>query len=345
MNNQDINSQDINMSYLIPELPRQIPPLGYAIQNIAMAIGAMATSTASFFFTLCIVLPLSFMRMFMPSSMLTHLGPNHQMNKRKVVLVIGGPRGIGARIIQQYANDPETVIIAACKQMDDAKRIVEDVGTCKATVHPAELDIGGSKKVLADVIQDLDSQYGPITHMYEVTGPSAYLKDSATGSGLNTMSDMISAHVTGTFVVVATTFELMRKRSYGKICIVGPNGMISYMSTKAFINTFADSLRVLAAPCGIEVIVAQPGFLDGTLTKQMRSRGIMMPQGSYDSANTMAWKIKRAAESGGVGVVSWPLRHGVAMHSLKALNPICEEVARWGAMQMGMKKAGMKTVD
>lgn len=140
--------------------------------------------------------------------------------------------------------------------------------------------------------------------------------------------------------------------------LYGPANMISYASTKSFINTFSSSLRVLAAPCGVEVVTVQPGFIDTRMTRQMRSQDSTIPGAEFASASHMAAHMKEAVEGGGVGVVSWPIRQSVMMYALKcehndnrqkaflinrpilAINPICDEVGRWASMKMGM--AGKK---
>lgn len=93
--------------------------------------------------------------------------------------------------------------------------------------------------------------------------------------------------------------------------------MISYASTKAFINTFSTSLRVLAAPYGVDVVTVQPGFIDTRMTKMMRGQGSTVPGGEFASAAGMAKCMKDAVELGGIGVVSWPVRQSVQMYALK----------------------------
>lgn len=93
--------------------------------------------------------------------------------------------------------------------------------------------------------------------------------------------------------------------------------MISYAATKSFVNTFSSSLRVLAAPCGVEVVTVQPGFIDTRMTKKMRGQESSVPGAEFASAEGMASRMKAAVEGGGVSVVSWPVRQSVMMYALK----------------------------
>ena len=107
-------------------------------------------------------------------------------------------------------------------------------------------------------------------------------------------------------------------------CVVGsiaglysPANMISYASTKSFINTFSTSLRVLAAPFGVDVVTVQPGFIDTRMTKMMRGQASSVLGSEFASAEGMAKEMKRAVEEGGVGVVCWPSRQGIQMYALR----------------------------
>ncbi|KAH9476371.1 putative oxidoreductase YxjF [Psilocybe cubensis] len=285
---------------------------------------------------------MSVIRTLMPTKYLQTSGKAALEGKNKVVLIVGASRGIGFNVLKQYANDPDTVIIAASKSIESIRKAVIDLGDTPAIIQCAEIDLTASKKQLVDSIKSLDKQYGPITHLYEVSGISNHLKDSSAW-GLDVTSEMINVNVSGTVTSVLTMYELMKSRGYGKICVVGsvaglysPANMISYASTKAFINTFSTSLRVLAAPCGVDVVTVQPGFIDTRMTKMMRGQGSTVPGREFASAAGMAKCMKDAVEHGGVGVVSWPVRQSVQMYALKAVNPICEEFGKWASMKLGM---------
>lgn len=43
--------------------------------------------------------------------------------------------------------------------------------------------------------------------------------------------------------------------------------MLGYASTKAYVNTFTTSLRVLASAYNVDVVSVQPGFLDTKITR------------------------------------------------------------------------------
>lgn len=93
--------------------------------------------------------------------------------------------------------------------------------------------------------------------------------------------------------------------------------MIGYASTKAFINTFADCLRVLASANNVEVVAAEPGFIDTRMTKMMRGQGSTVPGSNFADPEQMAVQMKEAVEKGGVSRVGWPVGQSIQMNSFK----------------------------
>ncbi|KAF8340171.1 hypothetical protein F5887DRAFT_442991 [Amanita rubescens] len=136
------------------------------------------------------------------------------------------------------------------------------------------------------------------------------------------------------------SYEFMKPRRYGTICVVGsvaglfnPANIISYSSTKAFIETFTSSLRILALEDNIEVITVFPGLVDTHMTSKMRGQGSTIPEYEFASATK---KMKRRVEGNGVGVIAWPVRQAMVMYALRALNPICEDLGRYIHMRRGL---------
>ena len=114
--------------------------------------------------------------------------------------------------------------------------------------------------------------------------------------------------------------------------------MISYASSKSFLNTFGTSLRALAhcsssptningihlhnakaSPDGIEVTTVLPGYIefssiaDGTGVKGLR----------YKSADREARKVVRAVERGGEGICLPDKLEGLLIYGLKGAVFVC----------------------
>ncbi|TFK22722.1 NAD(P)-binding protein [Coprinopsis marcescibilis] len=326
--------------------PRWIPTIEYTVQNMMISMATIVAACASLFFTSMVVLPLAFTRALFSRRSLTLLPPPASLKRGKVVLIVGASRGIGLEVLKQYCPEPGTTVIAVSKNADSMRNALIQLGDTPATLQMETIDLAGSPKAIAEAISILDEKYGPISHLYAISGISNHLKDG-TPWNVDVAEQMIRVNVSGTVAMAMTMYERMKGRKYGKICIVGsvaglfsPANMITYASTKAFINNFSTSLRVLASASNIDVVTVEPGFIDTRMTQKMRGQGSTVPGLEFASAESLASRMKSAVERGGVGVVSFPIRQSVMMSALKAVNPICEEVGRYWSMKSGM--AGKK---
>jgi len=138
--NHNANSQKYRRSNSTSMSPRQIPSVSYTVQNLLISLATIVVSSISFLFTLFVFLPLACLRALLPLSMITLKGVIgssqgitngkntgvdvekqkvrlSELRRNKVVLVLGASRGIGFNLVKQYANEKDTVIIAASSSM------------------------------------------------------------------------------------------------------------------------------------------------------------------------------------------------------------------------------------
>jgi len=134
------NGQKNHRFKLTSMSPRQIPSVSYTVQNLLISLATIAVASASFLFTLFVFLPLACLRALLPLNMVTLkgvIGSSHgitngkntgvdvekqkvrlsELRRNKVILVLGASRGIGFNLVKQYANEKNTVIIAASSSM------------------------------------------------------------------------------------------------------------------------------------------------------------------------------------------------------------------------------------
>ncbi|KAF9444963.1 NAD(P)-binding protein [Macrolepiota fuliginosa MF-IS2] len=309
---------------------RNIPPIGYTTQNILMSLGTVATSVSALLFTSTVLLPLSVLRMCLPASYLCRPQPS-----RNVVLIIGASRGIGFEVLKKYSTMPDTTIIAASSSIKNLRDAASSLGSPAATIELQQLDLKKTPTSINKAIREWDTAFGPITHLYAISGISNHLDDNKPW-GLDVTDDIIRVNITGTVSAVLSAYELMKERSYGKICIVGsvagfssPANMISYASSKAFINNFGTDLRCLGSSVGVDVVTVAPGFIRTRMTDKMRSQDSSAPGFEFESPEGMATAMVNGVEKGGIGLVSWPWRQAIATYSLQGLNPLCDTLGRW----------------
>ena len=112
-----------------------------------------------------------------------------KLGRNKVVFILNASRGVGFNFVEQYANEPGTVVIAGSSSMGkhtsvsvptvDRVRWVADIlrnstmslGDTPASIQcEEELNLTWPHQKLADRIRAMGQQNGPITHLFEVGG-------------------------------------------------------------------------------------------------------------------------------------------------------------------------------
>ncbi|KXN85096.1 hypothetical protein AN958_11700 [Leucoagaricus sp. SymC.cos] len=252
-------------------------------------------------FTTGVVLPLSLARAIYAIT----------LQSPKVVLVIGASSGIDLQVTRLYAAMSDTTIITASSNLGKLRQSIQRLDPTPTKLECQQLDLRRRPNKIAERVKELDRTYGPITHLHTVSSISNHLESQKPWE-LEVTDDMINVSIIGTVATVLTIYKAIKERQQGgKICIVGsvagfssPANMISYASTKAFINTFAMDLRCIAAEYNIAVVTVVPGFIKTCMTDRMRSRQSSMPDFEFVSAKGMAKAMMKGVEQGEVGLVS-----------------------------------------
>lgn len=281
------------------------------------------------------------------------------------MLVVGATHGIGLNVIKQYARtDDETnvTIIAVGRSNDELAQLKGDFDgfiekAANVKLQTECFDIGWDPKTIVDNVSSWDKKHGPITHLYAASGLSSEPDKEAWG--LDTTLEMVQTDVIGLTSMVLATYDRMRMRREGKICIIGsttgffaPANMIAYASSKAFLNTFGTSLRALAFSCtnstningihvhnaktnatpdGIEVTTVVPGYIELGMAECSQENRLR-----HRSADGEARKIVLAVERGGESLCVPSTMEGLLIYALKGVNPICDEAARWASWRMSL---------
>ena len=89
--------------------------------------------------------------------------------------------------------------------------------------------------------------------------------------------------------------------------------MVSHASTKSFMITFASKVRVHASTSDIDVVIADPDFINSRIEKTIGAN-----TAKHAGPQLMAALMKEAVEMGGVGVVNLPrITHSVKVYALR----------------------------
>jgi len=187
---------------------------------------------------------------------------------KKVALVTGGSRGIGAAIAKRLAADGASVAITYAKDASAASAVVEAI----------ELDGGRAVAIQADAA-DAEAVKGAVEKAVAALGRLDVLVNNAgtampkkfEESTLEELDRLIDINIRGTFVT--TQAALKHMNDGGRIIMIGScvgermmtPGLVAYSATKGAVKMFTQGLSREVGTRGITVNNIQPGPIDTDL--------------------------------------------------------------------------------
>jgi 3-oxoacyl-[acyl-carrier protein] reductase len=192
------------------------------------------------------------------------------MTEKRVAIVTGGSRGIGAAIVHRLAADAMHVIAVA----RDAGKLDEVVGQCKNT--------GGSAEVLACDVSDSKALAAAIDEIAEKHGRIDVLVNNAgiTRDGLILRMDdedfdvVIKTNLKSAFVAIRSAARMMIRAKWGRIInissvsgLAGNAGQANYAASKAGLIGLAKSVAKELASKNVTCNVIAPGFITTDMTQ------------------------------------------------------------------------------
>jgi 3-oxoacyl-[acyl-carrier protein] reductase len=187
---------------------------------------------------------------------------------KKVALVTGGSRGIGAAIAKRLAADGATVAITYAK----------DAGMASAVVKAIEANGGKAMAIQADAA-DADAVRNAVEKAVAVFGRLDVLVNNAgtaipkpfEETTLEELNRVIDINVRGVFVTTQAALKHMNDN--GRIIMIGScvgervltPGLVPYAATKGAVKMFTQGLSREVGSRGITVNNVQPGPIDTDL--------------------------------------------------------------------------------
>ena len=188
---------------------------------------------------------------------------------RKICLVTGGTRGIGAaisilleknnyKVIANYAsNDQKALEFAEANNIKVKKFDVSNYEDCK------------------EKINSIEEEFGPISILINNAGIT---RDAAIHKMTQLQwSEVISTNLNSAFNLVSNVINGMRNNGFGRIIHVssvngqkGQFGQTNYAASKAAIFGFSKSLALEVAGKGITSNVVAPGYINTEMVAAIR---------------------------------------------------------------------------
>jgi 3-oxoacyl-[acyl-carrier protein] reductase len=187
---------------------------------------------------------------------------------KKVALVTGGSRGIGAAIAKRLAADGAAVAITYSKDAAAASSVVKAIEQAGGKALAIQADAADANAVKGAVEKTV-STFGGLDVLVNNAGTAIPKRFEDTP--LEELDRVIDINVRGT--LVATQAALKHMKSGGRIIMIGSSvgervlapGLVPYSATKGAVKMFSQGLAREVGGRGITVNNVQPGPIDTDL--------------------------------------------------------------------------------
>lgn len=192
------------------------------------------------------------------------------VDKRKVVLIIGGTGGIGRETCLQLAKDGFDVAIHYHRNKELAEKIKDQIIALglKAIIVNADItDFAQVKEMITTIIRKLNT-ITVVTNCSTLSVPSIKFKDLT----WNIIQEHFDLNIKGTFNILKCVVPIMEENKYGKLINITTQAIekptsewLHYITAKSALNGFTKALAVELAPKGIRINLVSPGMTDTEL--------------------------------------------------------------------------------
>jgi 3-oxoacyl-[acyl-carrier protein] reductase len=197
------------------------------------------------------------------------------MTEKRVAIVTGGSRGIGAAIVKQLAADGLHVV-AIARNIEKLKAVTDEVNAAGGSSEPVTCDIADSK-ALAIAIEQIGEKHGRIDVLVNNAG--------ITKDGLLLRMDdedfdsVINTNLKSAFVTIRTACRLMMRSKTGRIVnigsvagVAGNAGQVNYAASKAGLIGLSKTVAKELSGKGITCNVVAPGFIVTDMTDVLNDK-------------------------------------------------------------------------
>ena len=195
-------------------------------------------------------------------------------NNRKVVLITGASRGLGAAIVRKFASLNYNVVINYNKSFDEAKKLKEEI---KSKFNDDSLivkaDVSNEVEV-KEMINLIIQKFGKIDCLVNNAGIAidTLFEDKT----VENFKKILDVNLIGTFLVSKYVSKYMLEQKKGNIInISSTNGIdtyypysLDYDASKAGVISLTNNLAMQFAPI-INVNCVAPGWINTDMNKEL----------------------------------------------------------------------------
>ena len=214
-------------------------------------------------------------------------------NSKKLALVTGGSRGIGAAIVKRLAKDGFDIWLNFQSNTEKAETVAREVKNLGRECELMPFDVTDEFQVLTELNKRLENECPDV-----LVNNAGVSRDTVFGLMSKEEWDIvINTSLQGFFNVTKPVVQKMMRRRKGRIITIsstsglcGVPGQVNYSAAKAGLIGACKALALEVAPRNILVNVVAPGFIETDMIKDMPIEKILprIPLGRLGSPEEIA---------------------------------------------------------
>jgi len=218
-------------------------------------------------------------------------------SSRRVAIVTGAARGIGAAIAQRLAADGLSVAVLDLDETA-AKATVDAISAAGGTALAVAADVSDTDQVAAAVDQ-VAAELGPPTVLVNNAGVT---RDNLLFKMTDTDWDtVIGVHLRGAFQMTRAAQRHMTAAGFGRIINIsstsalGNRGQANYSAAKAGLQGFTKTVAIELGKFGITCNSIAPGLIATEMTRATAER-LGIPWDEYAAARAKQIPVARVGQ-------------------------------------------------
>ncbi len=197
------------------------------------------------------------------------------MTEKRVAIVTGASRGIGAAIAGRLAADG-CHVVAVARSADKLAEVVSGIESAGGSAEAMECDVADSAAVeaMVDAVADKHGRIDVLVNNAGITRDTLLLRmDDAM------FDEVINVNLKSVFVATRSAARYLMRSKAGRIInigsvsgVVGNKGQANYAASKAALGGFTKTVAKELAGKGVTANVVAPGFVTTDMTDKLNSK-------------------------------------------------------------------------